>query len=65
MVACDLMITVILCVLLHRSRSGIKETDTLIIKLMVYAINRGVVTTLLATLTLILVSGMLTGFCWV
>lgn len=54
--AADVYITVVLCVLLHHSRSGIKSTDTIITKLIVYAVHRGVITTVLSLLTLALVS---------
>ncbi|THU83712.1 hypothetical protein K435DRAFT_871037 [Dendrothele bispora CBS 962.96] len=53
-VACDLIITILLCVLLHTSRSGMKATDDMITRLMIYAINRGVVTSVLAITSLIL-----------
>jgi len=54
--ACDSTITVVLCGVLHKNRLGLKATDALIKKLIIYAISRGVVTSLLAILTLILVS---------
>ncbi|KAF7969465.1 hypothetical protein HWV62_27247 [Athelia sp. TMB] len=43
--ACDLSITIILCYVLHGSRTGIKSTDALLDKLIAYAINRGALTT--------------------
>ncbi|EPQ56058.1 hypothetical protein GLOTRDRAFT_129258 [Gloeophyllum trabeum ATCC 11539] len=46
--ACDLSITVILITLFHTSRTGLKRTDTLLNKLIVYSLNRGVLTTLAA-----------------
>ncbi|KAF7972402.1 hypothetical protein HWV62_18054 [Athelia sp. TMB] len=52
--ACDFSITVILCVLLHSSRTGIKSTDALLDKLIAYAINRGALTTLAAFLNMLL-----------
>ncbi|KIY62285.1 hypothetical protein CYLTODRAFT_494737 [Cylindrobasidium torrendii FP15055 ss-10] len=52
--AADVYITVVLCILLHHSRSGIKTTDTIITKLIVYAVHRGVITTVLSLLTLAL-----------
>ncbi|KDQ49185.1 hypothetical protein JAAARDRAFT_663857 [Jaapia argillacea MUCL 33604] len=52
--ACDFSITVILCWVLHGSRTGIQETDTLLDKLMIYAINRGALTTLAAFLNMLL-----------
>ncbi|KAF7968252.1 hypothetical protein HWV62_31549 [Athelia sp. TMB] len=52
--ACDFSITIILCVLLHSSRTGIKSTDALLDKLIAYAINRGALTTLAAFLNMLL-----------
>jgi len=52
--ACDLSITVILCWVLHGSRTGIKSTDALLDKLITYAINRGALTTLAAFLNMLL-----------
>ncbi|TFK48121.1 hypothetical protein OE88DRAFT_544486 [Heliocybe sulcata] len=46
--ACDLSITIILITLFHTSRTGIKRTDTLLNRLIVFAINRGALTTLAA-----------------
>ncbi|KAF8067697.1 hypothetical protein FPV67DRAFT_1764688 [Lyophyllum atratum] len=52
--ACDVVITSMLCWLLNSSRSGIKRTDGIVHKLIVYAINRGVATSLAAVMNLIL-----------
>jgi len=53
------MITGLLCTLLHTSRSGMKATDDMITKLMIYAVNRGVATSVLAITSLVLVSVVL------
>ncbi|KAI9064926.1 hypothetical protein FKP32DRAFT_542950 [Trametes sanguinea] len=42
----DVLISGGLCYYLHTSRTGLKQSDTLIDKLMVYAIQRGLVTTI-------------------
>ncbi|KDQ52635.1 hypothetical protein JAAARDRAFT_39883 [Jaapia argillacea MUCL 33604] len=52
--ACDFSITVILCWVFHGSRTGIQRTDTLLDKLMIYAINRGALTTIAAFLNMLL-----------
>jgi len=52
--ACDLSITIILCYVLHGSRTGIKSTDALLDKLIAYAINRGALTTIAAFLNMLL-----------
>jgi len=46
--ACDLSITLILIFLFNTSRTGLKRTDTLLNKLIVYSLTRGVLTTLAA-----------------
>ncbi|THV03995.1 hypothetical protein K435DRAFT_835582 [Dendrothele bispora CBS 962.96] len=51
---CDIFITIILCYLLHTSKTGIRNTNTVIDKLILYAINRGAATSLAALLNLIL-----------
>ncbi|KAK0237745.1 hypothetical protein EDD85DRAFT_1022956 [Armillaria nabsnona] len=43
-VVTDLLIAVLLCYFLHSSRTGIKRTDTLINRLIVYAIHNGLIT---------------------
>jgi len=52
--ACDLTITVLLCWVLHGSRTGLRSTDALLDKLITYAINRGALTTLAAFLNMLL-----------
>ncbi|KAL0562991.1 hypothetical protein V5O48_019087, partial [Marasmius crinis-equi] len=42
--ACDITITIILSSVLNRSRSGIGRSNTIIDKLIIYAINRGAAT---------------------
>jgi len=46
--ACDISITVVLCVLLHGSRTGFRATDNMLNTLIVRAINRGAVTSVAA-----------------
>ncbi|KAJ8073157.1 hypothetical protein PM082_020026 [Marasmius tenuissimus] len=53
-VACDITITVILCYVLNTSRSQSRRTDSIIDKLIIYAINRGAATSLAALVQLIL-----------
>ncbi|KAK0237743.1 hypothetical protein EDD85DRAFT_555306 [Armillaria nabsnona] len=43
-VVTDLLIALLLCYFLHSSRTGIKRTDTLINRLIVYAIHNGLIT---------------------
>ncbi|TFK39057.1 hypothetical protein BDQ12DRAFT_722897 [Crucibulum laeve] len=55
--ACDLVITMTLCYILYDAKSGVKKTDTLVNKLMIYAINRGAATSICAILNLIFFIG--------
>ncbi|PBK68793.1 hypothetical protein ARMSODRAFT_193340 [Armillaria solidipes] len=43
-VVMDLLVAVLLCYFLHSSRTGIKRTDTLINRLIVYAVHNGLIT---------------------
>ncbi|KIJ28038.1 hypothetical protein M422DRAFT_270727 [Sphaerobolus stellatus SS14] len=48
--ACDILISISLCYVFHSYRSGIKRTDSLINHMIIYAINRGIVTSICALL---------------
>ncbi|KAK7018257.1 hypothetical protein R3P38DRAFT_2784094 [Favolaschia claudopus] len=52
--ACDITITAILCYILRNARTGVRRTDSALDKMVIYALNRGSVTSLLAFLQLIL-----------
>ncbi|KAK0459933.1 hypothetical protein IW261DRAFT_1578097 [Armillaria novae-zelandiae] len=43
-VVTDLLVALLLCYFLHSSRTGIKHTDTLINRLIVYAVHNGLIT---------------------
>ncbi|KAK0237957.1 hypothetical protein EDD85DRAFT_562871 [Armillaria nabsnona] len=51
-VVTDLLVAVSLCYYLHNSRTGIKRTNTMINKLMVYAIHTGLITAVVDILVL-------------
>jgi hypothetical protein len=51
---CDIVITVGLFIRLQRSHTTVKSTNTILHKLTIYAVNRGVLTALAAALNLIL-----------
>jgi len=55
--ACDIVITAVLCYILHGARSGIKRTDSIINQMIAFAINRGAATSLCALLNLIFFVG--------
>ncbi|KAJ7469988.1 hypothetical protein B0H11DRAFT_1388209 [Mycena galericulata] len=52
--ACDIAITAILLHILRRSRTGVKRTDSVLDKMIIYAFNRGAMTSLMALLQFIL-----------
>jgi hypothetical protein len=49
----DIVITAVLCYLLNDSRTGVGRTNTIINKLIKYAINRGAMTSVCALLNLV------------
>lgn len=49
----DVLIAVSLCVLLHGNRTGFKSTNTLITSLIVYAINRCLLTSVVAVIEVV------------
>ncbi|KAJ6457963.1 hypothetical protein C8R45DRAFT_561666 [Mycena sanguinolenta] len=52
--ACDITITAILCYILRKSRTGVRRTDNALDKMVIYAFNRGVMTSVMALAQLIL-----------
>ncbi|KAJ7156537.1 hypothetical protein C8R43DRAFT_1183936 [Mycena crocata] len=60
--ACDLVITAILCFILRSSRTGVDRTDSVLDKMVMYALNRGVMTSLWALLQLIFFVAMPQSF---
>ncbi|EEB99902.1 hypothetical protein MPER_00294, partial [Moniliophthora perniciosa FA553] len=54
--ACDIIITLVLCFLLNEARSNSRRTNTIVDKLILYAINRGAATSTAALVQLILAS---------
>ncbi|TDL25482.1 hypothetical protein BD410DRAFT_594062 [Rickenella mellea] len=57
-VASDIIITVALCVLLWNSRTGFRQTNVLVNYLMIYAINRCLLTSLVAVVEVIMFATM-------
>jgi len=49
----DVLIALVLCTMLQRSRTGFRRTDTMINKLMLFTINTGLLTSLCAVASLI------------
>ncbi|KIJ35378.1 hypothetical protein M422DRAFT_262338 [Sphaerobolus stellatus SS14] len=48
---CDILITIALCCVFHSHRSGLKRTDSLVNRLIIYAINRAIATSVCALFT--------------
>ncbi|THG95302.1 hypothetical protein EW026_g6328 [Hermanssonia centrifuga] len=55
-VAADVMVTATLCVVLHRNKVGFRRTNRVISKLMIYAVNRGILTSTFALLEVLMIS---------
>ncbi|KAL0957007.1 hypothetical protein HGRIS_003107 [Hohenbuehelia grisea] len=53
-VCCDILITACLCITLGRARNGLKRTDSVLNRLMVYALQRGGLTSFMALLSIVL-----------
>ncbi|KAH9853202.1 hypothetical protein C2E23DRAFT_133010 [Lenzites betulinus] len=53
--AADVVIAVVLCAILHKSRTGFARTNTLINRLIMFAVNTGLLTSVCACLSLITV----------
>ncbi|PAV18916.1 hypothetical protein PNOK_0575900 [Pyrrhoderma noxium] len=64
-VACDLSIVSALCYYLHRGRSGLKESTTLVNTLILYCITTGAVSSLAHLANLILYVTMPTAFVYI
>ncbi|KAL4255166.1 DUF6534 domain-containing protein [Pleurotus pulmonarius] len=61
----DVVIAFSLCVLLHRSRTGFQRSDSMINKLIIFAVNTGVLTSLCAIASLISIAVAPTTFLYI
>ncbi|OCH93576.1 hypothetical protein OBBRIDRAFT_832509 [Obba rivulosa] len=61
----DVLIAVILCTMLHRSRTGFKRSDGLINKLILFTINTGFLTSVCAVLSLITIVTLPNTFIYI
>ncbi|KAF7981898.1 hypothetical protein HWV62_31487 [Athelia sp. TMB] len=61
----DLFLAATLCVLLHRSRSGIKNTDNLLNKLILFSVSTGLLTSLCALASLIAILAAPSTFIYI
>ncbi|KZP34747.1 hypothetical protein FIBSPDRAFT_915860 [Athelia psychrophila] len=64
-VASDLFLSITLCFLLHRSRSGVKRTDTMINVLILFTMNTGLLTSLCAVASLVSILAAPTTFIYI
>ncbi|KAI0334812.1 hypothetical protein GY45DRAFT_1367269 [Cubamyces sp. BRFM 1775] len=61
----DVTIAAILCTILHRSRTGFSKSNTLINRLMVFAVNTGLLTSVCACLSLITIVALPNTFVYI
>ncbi|ETW81806.1 hypothetical protein HETIRDRAFT_173484 [Heterobasidion irregulare TC 32-1] len=62
--AADLLIAISMCYYLFRSRTGFQKTDSMITTLMLYSINTGLITSIVATGAVIAFATMPLNFIW-
>ncbi|KAK7690346.1 hypothetical protein QCA50_007003 [Cerrena zonata] len=60
----DILIALSMCYYLQKKRTGIERTDDLVTTLMLYSINTGLLTSIIATTAVILFAVMPTNFLW-
>jgi len=63
--ACDVLITVVLCVLLHRARTGIRSSDTVINILIAFTVQTGMLTSLCAIASLVTITALPNTFIYI
>ncbi|KAH9933255.1 uncharacterized protein BXZ73DRAFT_101215 [Epithele typhae] len=61
----DVIIAASMCYYLYRRRTGLGKTDSVVTMLMVYSVNSGVLTSIVALLSLILFLAMPTNLVWI
>ncbi|TDL19117.1 hypothetical protein BD410DRAFT_806057 [Rickenella mellea] len=61
----DILIAVSMCYFLRKNRTGFAKTDTLITTLMTYSINTGLMTSVIASTSVILYSAMPNNLVWI
>jgi len=63
--ASDVLITVVLCTLLHRARTGIRSSDTMINILIAFSVQTGMLTSLCAIASLIAITALPNSFIYI
>ncbi|KAL4250774.1 hypothetical protein ABKN59_006072 [Abortiporus biennis] len=62
--AADIIIALSMCIYLSKKRTGIDRTDSLVTTLMIYSINTGLLTSIIATISVVLFAIMPLNFVW-
>ncbi|RDX50277.1 hypothetical protein OH76DRAFT_1349316 [Lentinus brumalis] len=62
--AADIIIASAMCYYLYTKRTGLKRTDSVVALLMVYSVNSGLTTSIIATICVITFATMPTNFVW-
>ncbi|TFK49047.1 hypothetical protein OE88DRAFT_1737259 [Heliocybe sulcata] len=61
----DVAIAIVLCTMLHRSRTGFKQSDTMITKLIIFCVNTGLLTSACAVLSLVFITTLPNTFIYI
>jgi len=61
----DVLIAIVLCIMLQKSRTGFKRTDTMIKKLIIFTMNTGLTTSICAVASLISIIAAPTSFIYI
>ncbi|RPD77440.1 hypothetical protein L226DRAFT_521114 [Lentinus tigrinus ALCF2SS1-7] len=62
--AADIIIAIAMCYYLYTKRTGLKRTDSVVALLMVYSVNSGLTTSIIATICVVTFAAMPTNFVW-
>ncbi|KAI0700017.1 hypothetical protein C8T65DRAFT_289459 [Cerioporus squamosus] len=60
----DIIIAAAMCYYLYTKRTGLKRTDSVVALLMVYSVNSGLTTSIIATICVVTFAAMPTNFVW-
>ncbi|KZT25692.1 hypothetical protein NEOLEDRAFT_332787 [Neolentinus lepideus HHB14362 ss-1] len=61
----DVAIAFVLCTMLHRSRTGFRQSDTMITKLIIFCVNTGLLTSACAVLSLVFITALPSTFIYI
>ncbi|EPQ50151.1 hypothetical protein GLOTRDRAFT_141615 [Gloeophyllum trabeum ATCC 11539] len=61
----DVAIAIVLCTMLHRSRTGFRQSDTMITKLIIFCVNTGLLTSACAVLSLVFIAALPNTFIYI